>query len=82
MNKELIELYYQLEDIGIFDEDVSELGLMTTQGGPITNITRDNTDEIGYTLWIRVGDGVEVDASQYLGDEEKIELLKEILAWC
>ena len=80
MDSELINLLYEAEEIGIYDEDVTELE-MYINGRLLTSITMENssTDIPEYTFWTRSDDGDEEETD--LSDEEQITILKEVIAW-
>ena len=80
MDSELINLLYEAEEIGIYDQDVTELE-MYINGRLLTSITMENssTDIPEYTFWTRSDDGDEEETD--LSDEEQITILKEVIAW-
>lgn len=81
MDSELINLLYEAEEMGIYDEDVTELE-MYINGRLLTSVTMENnsTDIPEYVFWTRSDDGVTEEETD-LSDEEKITILKEVIAW-
>lgn len=81
MDKELIDLLYEAEERGIYDVNTDELELYFN-GRLLTGVTLENntTDIPEYVFWTLSDDG-NTEIETELTDEEKINVMKEILAW-
>ena len=81
MDTELINLLYEAEENCIYDVDTSELE-MYFNGRLLTRVTMENnsSDVPEYAFWLLSDDGNTEEESD-LSDEEKITVLKEVIAW-
>ena len=81
MDKDLINLLYEAEENGIYDVNVEELDIHIN-GRLLTTVTMENntTDIPEYVFWTLSEDGNTEEETE-LTDEEKINVMKEILTW-
>ena len=81
MDKDLINLLYEAEEKGIYDVNVEELDIHIN-GRVLTAVTMENntTDIPEYVFWTLSEDGNTEEETE-LTDEEKINVMKEVLTW-